>query len=90
MKRLLLSALLAFGCAASNCSQPQPIPTPTATAASACANLKKLNCADGTAPNCVQILQQMLDQRMTPVTLSCLTVAPDLATARGCGAVVCE
>lgn len=92
MKRLLVVVLLAFGCAASNCSQPSPIPTPTPTAATACDNLARLGCADGTAPNCVQILQQIIDQHMTrtPVNLSCLTSAATLDAAIGCGAVVCK
>jgi len=90
MKRLLAVCLLSLACTASTCAGVQPIPTPTPTAATACDNLARLGCADGLAPNCVQILQQMLDQRMTPVNLSCLTSAADLATARGCGAVVCE
>lgn len=90
MKRLLVFCLFSLACTASTCAGIQPTPTPQATAATACDNLSKLGCADGTAPNCVQMLQKIIDDHMTTVNLSCLTAAGSIPAAVACGAVVCE
>ena len=93
MKRLLAFVVLAFLATASNCgTSPQPVPTPTVDAGSpysaACANLAALGCADGTAPNCASVLQQMVDGRMSrTLNLSCLATATTKAAAEQCGAL---
>ena len=89
---LVLLFVVAFS-TASNCgTSPQPVPTPTVDAGSpysaACANLAALGCADGTAPNCASVLQQMVDGRMSrTLNLSCLATATTKAAAEQCGAL---
>jgi len=93
MKRFLFALAIAFsGCAATCATGIQPGPSPIPTAATACDNLAHIGCSDGTAPNCVVVLQQVIDGRMTqkPINLGCLTGAADVAAAVACGGVSCE
>ena len=89
MKCLVILCLLALACTATTCASVQPTPTPAATVETACENLGKMGCADGLAPNCVQVLQYVVYRRVTPVDLKCLTLAPDFEAARACGGVAC-
>ena len=93
MKCLCLLLAIAFsGCGATCATGIQPGPSPIPTAATACDNLAHIGCSDGTAPNCVVVLQQVIDGRMTqkPINLGCLTGAADVAAAVACGGVSCE
>ena len=91
MKRFLFALAIAFsGCAATCATGIQPGPSPIPTAATACDNLARIGCSDGTAPNCALVLQQVVDSRMTPINLGCLTGAADVAAAIKCGGVACQ
>ena len=91
MKRFCLLLAVSFcGCAATCATGIQPGPGPIPTAATACDNLAHIGCTDGLAPNCALVLQQVVDSRMTPINLGCLTGAADVATAIKCGGVACQ
>ena len=91
MKRFCLLLAISFcGCAATCATGIQPGPSPIPTAATACDNLEHIGCADGLAPNCALVLQQVIDGRMTRIDLGCLTCAADVAAAIKCGGVACQ
>ena len=91
MKRFVFWIALWFvGCGATCATGIQPGPSPIPTVATACDNLAHIGCSDGTAPNCVTVLQQMIDQRMTRIDLGCLTGAQTVDAALACGGVLCQ
>lgn len=86
---LFLFILIAFG----KCGTT-PTPTPTQTDAgsvytAACSHLAALGCQEGQAANCAVVLEQMVVDRLTTVSVSCLAGAASVSDARTCGGVTC-
>jgi hypothetical protein len=67
---------------------PSP-PAPTTPVEAACANLRALSCSAG-VNGCEATLQHVVDSKLTPVDLGCLTAAKAKAAVRACRpAVAC-
>ncbi|MCL2779616.1 MAG: hypothetical protein FWD73_16620 [Polyangiaceae bacterium] len=58
-------------------------------AAKACANLRRLGCAEGNDDSCVATIEHVQSARITDLHPDCLAEASTKAEARACRSVVC-
>ena len=89
----MIRAILFFACLGISCAHT-PAPAPSADAGytyqEVCDHLSKIGCIDGQAANCASVLQQMMVDIMTTISLTCLSGAGSLNAARDCGGVACS
>ena len=81
--------LLYVGCV------PHPLPPPTTGDAgtvyvTTCQHLAAIGCSDGTYPECAQVLETMVADRLTNTSIACLQAAGDATQAKACGGVGCK
>ena len=79
---------LTVGCGTTPTPTPSPVP-PSAYQA-ACDNLAQIGCPLGSNPACAGTLETMAEERLTNISIPCLTTAKDSAAAVRCGGVSCQ
>jgi hypothetical protein len=62
---------------------------PTSIYEQACSNMVSLECSEGSADNCVSVLESASAQGITPISVPCVATATSPAAVRACGAIAC-
>jgi hypothetical protein len=62
---------------------------PTSVYEQACSNMVSLECSEGSAGNCVSVLESASAQGITPISVPCVATATSPAAVRSCGAIAC-
>lgn len=94
-----IAAIAMLAALAAECP-PNPVPVgldasrppgdASTAAEAACANLRTLECIEGTAGNCAATLDHVAATRLTRIDVACIASATSKAAARACGGVSCE